>query len=123
MSTAVAPAHPGAKLRIGSLELDSPVLIAPMVGITDAPCRELAVELGAGLVSTEMVPSDAVVRGVGPRPAPPAPPRAVPGAAKMRLGWDAQSLNAPALARALADVGVSAVTVRGRTPCQGYSGN
>jgi tRNA-dihydrouridine synthase B len=46
----------------------------------------------------------------------------VPVTAKMRLGWDAQSINAPELARALADVGVAAVTVHGRTRCQGYAG-
>ena len=39
-------------LRVGELELSSPVLVAPMVGITDAPCRELCREFGAGLVST-----------------------------------------------------------------------
>ncbi|HVC43134.1 MAG TPA: tRNA dihydrouridine synthase DusB [Candidatus Saccharimonadales bacterium] len=49
-------------LRVGRLELSSPVLVAPMVGITDAPCRELCRELGAGLVSTEMVAAEAVVR-------------------------------------------------------------
>ena len=49
-------------VRVGSLELSSPVLVAPMVGITDAPCRELCHEFGAGLVSTEMVAAEAVVR-------------------------------------------------------------
>lgn len=50
------------RLRIGDLELDSPVLVAPMVGITDSPFRRLARELGAGLVSAEMVAAEAVVR-------------------------------------------------------------
>jgi tRNA-dihydrouridine synthase B len=49
-------------LRVGDLELSSPVLVAPMVGITDSPCRELCREFGAGLVSTEMVAAEAVVR-------------------------------------------------------------
>jgi tRNA-dihydrouridine synthase B len=49
-------------LWVGGLELSSPVLVAPMVGITDAPCRELCREFGAGLVSTEMVAAEAVVR-------------------------------------------------------------
>jgi tRNA-dihydrouridine synthase B len=49
-------------LAVGGLELSSPVLVAPMVGITDAPCRELCHEFGAGLVSTEMVAAEAVVR-------------------------------------------------------------
>ena len=55
---------PRTALHIGTLELASQVLIAPMVGITDAPCRQLAVEMGAGLVSTEMVASEAVVRSL-----------------------------------------------------------
>src|SRR5471030_1574982 len=58
--TVNAPARPA--LRFGTLELSSPVLVAPMVGITDAPCRELCREFGAGLVSTEMVAAEAVVR-------------------------------------------------------------
>jgi tRNA-dihydrouridine synthase B len=189
--TVNAPARPA--LRFGTLELSSPVLIAPMVGITDAPCRELALEFGAGLVSTEMVAAEAVVRsvdaslhlldfppGVGPAgaqlvgcdpsvmadaaqvcvergavtvdvnlgcpvrkvvgrgggaalardvPATTAVLRAmvdavtVPVTAKMRLGWDGQSINAPEVARALADVGASAITVHGRTRCQGYAGD
>jgi tRNA-dihydrouridine synthase B len=52
----------GRALSVGGLELSSPVLVAPMVGITDAPCRELCREFGAGLVSTEMVAAEAVVR-------------------------------------------------------------
>jgi tRNA-dihydrouridine synthase B len=51
-------------LRIGSLELPSRILVAPMAGITDAPFREIASELGAGLVTTEMVAAEAVVRSV-----------------------------------------------------------
>jgi tRNA-dihydrouridine synthase B len=59
MSLALAAARP---VRVGELELSSPVLVAPMVGITDAPCRELCREFGAGLVSTEMVAAEAIVR-------------------------------------------------------------
>jgi len=46
----------------------------------------------------------------------------IPITAKMRLGWDDQNLTAPDLARALADVGVAAVFVHGRTREQGFSG-
>ena len=46
----------------------------------------------------------------------------VPVTAKMRLGWDHQTINAPELARALEGVGVAAVTVHGRTRCQKYAG-
>lgn len=179
-------------VRIGALELSSRVLVAPMVGITDAPLRTLVSELGAGLVSTEMVAAEAVVRevdaalelldfpesrtpvaaqlvGCDPQvmaaaaqicvargaslvdvnlgcPVPRVVNRGsgaalardvsttarvlgaivdavdVPVTAKMRLGWDHHSINAPQLARALQDVGVAAVTVHGRTRCQRYLG-
>jgi len=59
MALAATPLRP---LEVGGLALSSPVLVAPMVGITDAPCRELCREFGAGLVSTEMVAAEAVVR-------------------------------------------------------------
>jgi tRNA-dihydrouridine synthase B len=164
-----------------------------MAGITDATFRQIASEMGAGLVCTEMVAAEAVVRSidaslrlldfpdgplcpvgaqlVGCDPAVMAgaaevavdrgaqfvdvnlgcPVRKVVGlgngaalardvtrtarvleaivaavpapvTAKMRLGWDDGTINAPELARALRDVGVRAVTVHGRTRCQGYAG-
>ena len=40
----------------------------------------------------------------------------------MRLGWDDESLTAPALARAFEQVGVAAVIVHGRTREQGFQG-
>jgi len=46
----------------------------------------------------------------------------IPVTAKMRLGWDAENITAPDLARALEDAGVSAVFVHGRTRAQGFSG-
>lgn len=180
------------RLRIGDLELPSRALVAPMAGITDEPFRRLTAELGAGLVTTEMVAAEAVVRSidaslrlldfppdvrpaaaqlVGGDPAVMAaaaqvcvergaqavdvnlgcPVRKVTGlgngaalardihrtaevlgamvravpvpvTAKMRLGWDHSTINAPELSRALRDVGVTAVTVHGRTRNQGYSG-
>ncbi len=189
MALAPATARP---LRVGDLTLASPVLVAPMAGITDAPFRAIAAEMGAGLVTTEMVAAEAVVRSqeasiklldfppstvpvaaqlVGSDPSVMAdaaqlcvergamavdvnlgcPVRKVVGlgngaalardvhrtaqvlgamvaavpvpvTAKMRLGWDHQTLNAPELARALQDVGVRMVTVHGRTRCQAYEG-
>lgn len=47
----------------------------------------------------------------------------IPVTAKMRLGWDEQNLTAPDLARALEDVGVSAIFVHGRTREQGFGGS
>jgi len=46
----------------------------------------------------------------------------IPVTAKMRLGWDADNITAPDLARALEDVGVSAIFIHGRTRAQGFSG-
>jgi tRNA-dihydrouridine synthase B len=180
--------------RLGDLRLRSAVVVAPMAGITDVPFRQIASEMGAGLVCTEMVAAEAVVRSVEASlqlldfPAGPECPVAAqlvgcdpavmadaaqvavergaqvvdvnlgcpvrkvvglgsgaalardvgrtarvlgaiagavstPVTAKMRLGWDHQTINAPELARALQDVGVRAVTVHGRTRCQGYAGN
>ncbi len=50
-------------IRIGSLTLDNPVLLAPMSGITDKPFRRLARRLGAGLVVSEMVVSHELISG------------------------------------------------------------
>src|SRR6476646_8946202 len=47
---------------------------------------------------------------------------AVPVTLKMRLGWDAHSINAPDLAVRAERLGVHAVTVHGRTRCQFYKG-
>ena len=46
----------------------------------------------------------------------------LPVTAKMRIGWDAASINAPTTARLLEDCGVQAIAVHGRTKEQGYSG-
>ena len=53
--TAAAP------LRIGPIELSSPVVLAPMAGITNTAFRRLCREYGAGLYVTEMVTSRALV--------------------------------------------------------------
>src|SRR5208283_4714377 len=47
----------------------------------------------------------------------------IPVTSKMRLGWDDENLTAPDLARALEDVGISAVFVHGRTREQGFGGS
>ena len=46
----------------------------------------------------------------------------IPITLKMRLGWDANSINAPELARRAEGEGVSLITVHGRTRQQFYSG-
>src|SRR5260370_17837363 len=42
----------------------------------------------------------------------------MPVTAKIRIGWDADSINAPRLARILFDAGIAAITVHGRTRAQ-----
>jgi len=180
-------------IYIGKLHFPNPVFLAPMSGVSDEPFRALAHRQGAGLVVSEMVASEELVKsrpymlrraaGAG-RITPLAiqlagreaywmaeaarvaedlgaelidinmgcPARQVTGgysgsalmrdldhactlieatvhatsrpvSLKMRLGWDAGSINAPELARRAEAIGVSMITVHGRTRCQFYSGH
>ncbi|HEX4170898.1 MAG TPA: tRNA dihydrouridine synthase DusB [Acetobacteraceae bacterium] len=45
-----------------SVRIDTPVILAPMSGVTDLPFRRLAKELGAGMVVSEMIASWAMIR-------------------------------------------------------------
>ena len=182
---------PTKKLDIGSTQAPNRVILAPMSGITDAPFRRLAEELGAGLVVSEMTACAGLVRGEreaavrsdgrgvdihvvqlagceanwmaeGARIAEAqgadivdinmgCPSKQVTNGAsgsalmrdldhalglieatvsavqvpvtlKMRLGWDASTMNAPDLARRAEAAGVKLITVHGRTRCQFYKG-
>ena len=179
------------ELDIGSVRAPNRVILAPMSGITDAPFRRLAEELGAGLVVSEMTACAGLVRGEreaavrsdgrgvdihvvqlagceahwmaeGARIAEAqgadiidinmgCPSKQVTNGAsgsalmrdldhalglieatveavrvpvtlKMRLGWDATSINASELACRAEAAGVKLITVHGRTRCQFYSG-
>jgi len=48
--------------RIGSLLLSNPLVLAPLAGISDLPFRLLAKEQGCGLVYTEMISAEGLVR-------------------------------------------------------------
>lgn len=48
-------------LCIGQIALSSPVILAPMSGVTDAPFRQLVKGFGAGLVVSEMIASKAML--------------------------------------------------------------
>ncbi len=181
-------------IRLGPVRLDTPVILAPMSGVTDLPFRRLAAELGAGMVVSEMIASWAMVRenrrtlrmaevaagGAGPAAvqlagcdpgamaeaariavdhgaglidinfgcpvkkvavgqlagsalmrdeaaaarllAATVAAVAVPVTLKMRMGWDHDSLNAPALARIAEQAGIRMVSVHGRTRQQFYTG-
>lgn len=52
-------------MKIGSVSLEHPVALAPMAGMTDTAFRRLVKRLGGcGLVVTEMVSSEGLVRGI-----------------------------------------------------------
>jgi len=52
-------------MKIGNLELDSPFVVSPMAGMTDTAFRRLVKRHGGcGLVVTEMVSSEGLVRGI-----------------------------------------------------------
>ncbi len=179
-------------LDIGGVIAPNRVILAPMSGITDAPFRRQAEELGAGLVVSEMTacaglakgerearvrshgegvainvvqlagceahwmaegakiaeangaqiidinmgcPSKQVTNGASGSALMRDPDHAltlieatvnavkVPVTLKMRLGWDAGSINAPELARRAEAAGVRMITVHGRTRCQFYTGS
>ncbi|WP_448204779.1 tRNA dihydrouridine synthase DusB [Azospirillum sp. sgz302134] len=179
-------------IQIGSIALDGPVILAPMSGVTDLPFRRLVKRAGCGLVVSEMVASQAMIREnrqtlrmveCEPEQFPMAVQLAgcepevmadaarlnedrgaaiidinfgcpvkkvvnghagsslmrdealaarileataravsIPVTLKMRKGWDANSLNAPRLARIAEDCGIRMVTVHGRTRDQFYHG-
>ena len=48
-------------MRIGTIELENPVALGPMAGVTDWAFRTICAELGANLTVTEMVSSRALV--------------------------------------------------------------
>lgn len=49
-------------LRIGAVTVDTPVVLAPMSGVTDRPFRQLVRRLGGQLVVSEMIASHEMVR-------------------------------------------------------------
>ena len=49
-------------IQIGSVRIDCPVVLAPMMGVTDMPFRTLVRRYGSGLNVTEMIASEAMIR-------------------------------------------------------------
>ena len=180
-------------MKIGDVNIESKLVLAPMAGVTDLAFRTICSELGAGLTYTEMVSAKALCfqdrksRGLlklfpGEHPASAqifgsdaacmadaaciaaeisgadfidinmgcpvgkvvsngdgsalmkdidkaariaeavVKDSPVPVTVKMRRGWDKGNLNALELAKALEQVGVSAVAIHGRTRTQMYAG-
>ena len=49
-------------MYIGNIEIKTPVILAPMAGVTDYPFRVLCKEMGAGIVYSEFVSADGIIR-------------------------------------------------------------
>src|SRR4051812_84588 len=49
-------------IKIGPVEVVSPVILAPMTGVTDLPFRRVVKRFGAGLTVSEMIASQAMIR-------------------------------------------------------------
>jgi tRNA-dihydrouridine synthase B len=49
-------------IKIGNFELKDPVILAPMSGVTDKPFRHIVKSFGAGLMVSEMVACQAMIR-------------------------------------------------------------
>lgn len=49
-------------MKIGQINIDSPIFLAPMAGVTDRSFRTICKEMGAGLVYTEFVSSNGIIR-------------------------------------------------------------
>ena len=50
-------------MRIGDIQIDTPVLLAPMAAVTDLPFRTLCEEFGLGLTITEFLSANAIDAG------------------------------------------------------------
>ncbi|MCY0902534.1 MAG: tRNA dihydrouridine synthase DusB [Firmicutes bacterium] len=61
MDGTVTAALQSPPLSIGGVQLDNPVILAPMAGVCNPPFRQLAKRLGAGMVCAEMVSDKALV--------------------------------------------------------------
>lgn len=51
-----------APIQIGPVRIETPVILAPMTGVTDMPFRRIVKGYGAGLTVTEMIASQAAIR-------------------------------------------------------------
>lgn len=66
-------------MRIGGIKIESRAVMAPIAGITDRPFRALVMEYGAGMVTSELLSANAIVResekttGMLPQPGEPRP--------------------------------------------------
>ncbi|MBY6217719.1 tRNA dihydrouridine synthase DusB [Qipengyuania aquimaris] len=62
MSAIPTPPVEPKPIQIGNVTIDTPVILAPMTGVTDLPFRKLVRKYGSGLNVTEMIASEAAIR-------------------------------------------------------------
>ena len=48
-------------MKLGNIEIENPIALGPMAGVTDWAFRSVCAELGANITVTEMVSSRALV--------------------------------------------------------------
>ena len=51
-------------MKIGKIDIDKPLCLAPMEDVTDAPYRRICHKLGADIVYTEFTASEAIIRNI-----------------------------------------------------------
>ncbi|MGI8943855.1 MAG: tRNA dihydrouridine synthase DusB [Qipengyuania sp.] len=56
------PPAPPQPIQVGPVTIGTPVVLAPMTGVTDMPFRSLVRRYGSGLNVTEMIASEAAIR-------------------------------------------------------------
>ena len=49
-------------MKIGDINIENNIILAPMAGVTDLPFRTICKKMGASLVYTEFVSSDGIIR-------------------------------------------------------------
>lgn len=136
-SEELARARPDMVRRTGGKSRISPFVIqlAGREAKWMAEGAKLAADLGADMIDINMgCPARQVTGGLSGSALMRDPDHAVtlieatvaaskvPVTVKMRLGWDHDMLNAPALARRAQNAGAQMITVHGRTRCQFYTG-
>ena len=62
MTMTPLPPAPPKPIFVGDVLIDTPVVLAPMTGVTDLPFRKLVRRYGSGLNVTEMIASEAAIR-------------------------------------------------------------
>ena len=102
------------EMRDAALQLEALGISAIDINM-GCPVRKVVKTGGGSAMMTELDKTQKLVRGM-------VDALKIPVTAKMRLGWDDDNLTAPDLARTLADAGIGAIFVHGRTRAQGFEG-